>query len=79
MTVSQVRLIDPIGPGSPAWDSFDAALEILQNDYTRHSFKYQNARRKMINLLHRANATISTIEDWKNDLAERAKTQDWGE
>jgi hypothetical protein len=79
----KLQFNDPIGPGTPAWDAFDRAVEAYKRvprgehnksnaDYRR----YANQRDYMIMLLRKHNLDESGIATWLNSL-NNACTFDW--
>jgi hypothetical protein len=66
---------DPTGPGSPAWDTFDAAIEAKRAGLQK---TYQNRRQYMILALKRdGNASQATINEWCDLLITRIYDPDW--
>ena len=76
------KFTDPIGPGTPAWNYFDKALEAWQDwrearvhwkDKVPKYKRYVNCRQHMIGSLKKAKASSSEIELWCKQLAKRRK------
>jgi len=59
---------DPIGPGTPAWEECDIAINsALNGDIERHA----NAINRMLVLLREAGAGEDTINEWLSHIAKR--------
>lgn len=80
------QFLDPIGPGTPAWNSFDIALVAWINlpegltGKARQSHplyrRWRNARHYMIAKLREAGASEATIDAWCQDLRSRCLSKD---
>lgn len=73
------RFLDPLGPGTPAWDAFDEALAAFRRAPPRgnarwkspYMKRYYNQRDRLIQCLNREHASEACIAEWLASLKQQ--------
>lgn len=80
MKAKPLNFLDRIGPGTPAWNAFDGALDAWldtpkgqRNARTASYKRYANCREHMIKCLIKAGAGPGVVKEWKQLLRTRCR------
>lgn len=77
--MAYTRYLDPLGPGTPAWNAFDNAIEAYYQAPPRGDprwkgpamKRYYNQRALLITALKREHASVSCINEWLESLRQQ--------